>query len=154
MENAKTAISVAENTENKKPGRTKLSRVYSKIQKGVLTVNVMFTMIMLSAVNAFAAAEGGGSDFGNAGEAEFNKVIEFFATWIGRIGLVVGFVGAVMFALAIKNDDAEAKTRGLMTLASGFVVFAVTQALGLFTGMDGGTAGAVDMISHLITFAA
>lgn len=53
-------------------------------------------------------------------------------TWIGRIGLVVAFVGGIMFALAIKNDDAEAKTRGLMTLASGFVVFALTLSLDLF----------------------
>ncbi len=45
---------------------------------------------------------------------------------------MVAFVGGVMFALAIKNDDAEAKTRGLMTLASGFVVFALTLSLDLF----------------------
>ena len=37
-----------------------------------------------------------------------------------------------MFALAIKNEDAEAKSRGLMTLAAGFVVFAITGALDLF----------------------
>ena len=127
MENTKTAISVAENTENKKLGRTKLSRVYGKLQKGILTFNTMVIMWMLSSVTAFA--EGG---LGNEGVDQFNNVIDFFATWIGRIGLVVGFVGAIMFALAIKNDDAEAKTRGLMTLASGFVVFAVTQALDMF----------------------
>ena len=37
-----------------------------------------------------------------------------------------------MFGLAIKNDDADAKTRGLMTMASGFVVYAVTFALDMF----------------------
>ena len=78
----------------------------------------------------------GGSSGGGGGsvdgEAAFNSVIGFFATWIGRIGLVVAFVGGIMFALAIKNDDAEAKTRGLMTLASGFVVFALTLSLDLF----------------------
>ena len=93
-------------------------------------------MLMLSSITAFAddAPAGGAGSFGDGGVEQFNSVIEFFATWIGRIGLVVGFVGAIMFGLAIKNDDAEAKTRGLMTLASGFVVFAVTQALSLFTG--------------------
>lgn len=153
MENTKTALSVAENTENKKKlGRTKLSRAYGKIQKGILAFHTMIIMWMLSSVEAFAA-----DDFGNAGEAEFNKVIDFFAVWIGRIGLVVGFVGAIMFALAIKNDDAEAKTRGLMTLASGFVVFAVTQALNLFMdagGTAGGTDAAVDMVSNFVMFAA
>ena len=132
MENTKTAISVAENTENKKLDRTKLSRVYGKLQKGILTFHTMIIMWMLSSVTAFAEGESGGAGLGNEGVDQFNNVIDFFATWIGRIGLVVGFVGAIMFALAIKNDDAEAKTRGLMTLASGFVVFAVTQALDMF----------------------
>ena len=68
----------------------------------------------------------------DAGVEQFETVIDFFATWIGRIGLIVGFVGGIMFALAIKNDDADAKTRGLMTLAAGFVVFARTQAVDMF----------------------
>lgn len=89
-----------------------------------LTVTV--TSAIALAVPAFAESSSGD------GEAQFNTVINFFATWIGRIGLIVGFVGAVMFALAIKNDDADAKTRGLMTLASGFVVFAVTKAVDMF----------------------
>lgn len=139
MENTKTALSVAENTENKKKlGRTKLSRAYGKIQKGLLTFHTMIIMWMLTSATAFAEDAGaGGGGLGNEGVDQFNNVIDFFATWIGRIGLVVGFVGAIMFALAIKNDDAEAKTRGLMTLASGFVVFAVTQALDMF--MNTGT---------------
>ena len=84
-------------------------------------------------VATVTAPSGGTSGSGTVdGEAAFNSVIGFFATWIGRIGLVVAFVGGVMFALAIKNDDAEAKTRGLMTLASGFVVFALTLSLNLF----------------------
>ena len=134
MENTKTALSVAENTENKKKlGRTKLSRAYGKIQKGILAFHTMIIMWMLTSVNAFAddPAPGGGG-ISDKGESQFWEVVTFFATWIGRIGLVVGFVGAVMFALAIKNDDAEAKTRGLMTLASGFVVFAVSMSLDLF----------------------
>lgn len=71
-------------------------------------------------------------------DAMFNNTVGFFATWIGRIGLVVAFIGAVMFGLAIKNDDADGKTRGLMTLISGIVVFAVTKALDLF-GLTTGT---------------
>lgn len=99
-------------------------------QGGNSSNGYMVTMTMVSAVTAFA--EGGGGGGAVDGEAAFNQVIGFFATWIGRIGLVVAFVGGVMFALAIKNDDAEAKTRGLMTLASGFVVFALTLSLNLF----------------------
>lgn len=85
------------------------------------------------AVPAFAAGGGSGGGGGNVDpDAAFGNVVGFFATWIGRIGLVVAFVGAIMFGLAIKNDDADGKTRGLMTLISGFVVFAVTKALDMF----------------------
>lgn len=118
-------------TVNKRCGKVKgfFSALNSKRKKMWLAFTTALTMGMMSAVTAFADDGGIG---GNAGEAQFNAVISFFAVWIGRIGLVVGFIGAVMFALAIKNDDADAKTRGLMTMASGFVVFAVTQALSLF----------------------
>lgn len=114
--------------------RNPLARFFSaahrKCRKIITTVTTMVTMATVSAVPAFAEGEGEGGVVD--GEAAFNQVVGFFATWIGRIGLVVAFVGGVMFALAIKNDDAEAKTRGLMTLASGFVVFALTLSLNLF----------------------
>ena len=116
--------------------RNPLARFFSgakkKCRKVITTVSTMVTMAMVSAVTAFAEGEGGGGGGTVDGEAAFNQVIGFFATWIGRIGLVVAFVGGIMFALTIKNDDAEAKTRGLMTLASGFVVFALTLSLDLF----------------------
>ena len=116
--------------------RNPLARFFSgakkKCRKVITTVSTMVTMAVITAVPAFAEGEGGGGGGTVDGEAAFNQVIGFFATWIGRIGLVVAFVGGVMFALAIKNDDAEAKTRGLMTLASGFVVFALTLSLNLF----------------------
>lgn len=106
-----------------------VSAVNAKRKKIAITVTTAMTMQMMTAVNAFAEAA---TPAGGDGEAMFNAVIGFFATWIGRIGLVVGFIGAIMFGLAIKNDDADAKTRGLMTMASGFVVFAITKALDLF----------------------
>ena len=114
------------------PVKRFLSAVNAKRKKVMLSLSTMVTMAMVSTVSAFAEGEGGGGGGSVDGEAAFNSVIGFFATWIGRIGLVVAFVGGVMFALAIKNDDAEAKTRGLMTLASGFVVFALTLSLNLF----------------------
>lgn len=113
------------------PVKRFLSAVNAKRKKVMLSLSTMVTMAMISTVSAFAEGEGGGGGSVD-GEAAFNSVIGFFATWIGRIGLVVAFVGGIMFALAIKNDDAEAKTRGLMTLASGFVVFALTLSLDLF----------------------
>lgn len=110
--------------------RTKDFFMSLKRRKDKLAMRLTAAFISTAALAspAFAAGSGGAG----AGDAQFMAIIEFFATWIGRIGLIVGFIGAIMFALAIKNDDADAKTRGLMTLASGFVVFAVTQALDMF----------------------
>ncbi len=98
-------------------------------------IAVSFISAAAFAAPAFAAGGGGG---GVDPDAAFNNIIGFFATWIGRIGLVVAFIGGVMFGLAIKNDDADAKTRGLMTLVAGLIVFAVTKSLDLF-GLTGGT---------------
>lgn len=133
MENNNTTLTVQGKEQKKNPVSRFFSAVNAKRKKIMLTLVTMVTMSMMSAVTAFAApADSGGGDGTVDGEAAFNEVIGFFADWIGRIGLVVAFVGGIMFALAIKNDDAEAKTRGLMTLASGFVVFALTLSLNLF----------------------
>ena len=132
MENNITTLPVVGNRQTAK--RNPIARFFSvanrKRKQIITSVTTMVTMAMATAVSAFA--EGNGEGGAVEGEAAFNEVAGFFATWIGRIGLVVAFVGGVMFALAIKNDDAEAKTRGLMTLASGFVVFALTLSLDLF----------------------
>ncbi len=107
-----------------------------KEKKARFTAQMITYFVSALAFAAPAFAEGGGD--GVDPDAAFNNIIGFFATWIGRIGLVVAFVGAIMFGLAIKNDDADAKTRGLMTLVSGIVVFAVTKALDMF-GLTGGS---------------
>ncbi len=104
----------------------------AKKEKLAAKIAVCFISAASLAAPAFATSSPGTGGSAGAGDDQFLTVINFFATWIGRIGLVVGFIGAIMFGLAIKNDDADAKTRGLMTLASGFVVFGVTQALDMF----------------------
>ena len=78
--------------------------------------------------DAGGAAAGGGGE----GDAAFTKVVDFFATWLGRVGALVAFVGGIMFALAIKNNDAEQKQSGLLTLVAGFVVVALCNAKNLF----------------------
>lgn len=107
-----------------------------KEKKTKLAARLATYFVSAAALAAPAFAEGGGGDVDP--DAAFNNLIGFFATWIGRIGLVVAFIGGVMFGLAIKNDDADAKTRGLMTMVAGLIVFAVTKSLDLF-GLTGGT---------------
>ncbi len=131
MENKKVLIPGEKKRTN--PVKRLITAAVGKCRRLMLTVTTMITMSLMTGISAFADdTSGGGSGEIVNGEAAFNSVISFFADWIGKIGLVVGFVGGIMFALAIKNDDAEAKTRGLMTMASGFVVFALTLSLNLF----------------------
>ena len=104
----------------------KRSRAVRRITVGMM-VTMMFTSLF--GITAFADAGTGGGD----GVATFNTVIEFIVDWVARIGLVVGFIGAVQFALGFKDDSADGKTRGLMCLASGFIVFAVSKAYSMFT---------------------
>lgn len=79
-------------------------------------------------------AEGGGASLDNQtdGDTQFKSVLTFFVKWIKRVGLLVAFVGGVMFALAIKNNDAEQKQTGLLTMVAGFVVAALCGAVGMF----------------------
>ncbi len=130
MENNNTTLTVQGKEQKKNPVSRFFSAVNAKRKRLMLSLTTMLTVGLMSTVTAFADDTSGGEIVD--GNAAFNSVIGFFADWIGKIGLVVAFVGGIMFALAIKNDDAEAKTRGLMTLASGFVVFALTLSLDLF----------------------
>ena len=83
-------------------------------------------------VVASAAGGAGGAGGGTGAEAAYQSTIEFFITWIRRVGMMVAFVGAIMFALAIKNDDAERKQAGLITMIAGFVVAALCAASSMF----------------------
>ena len=84
-------------------------------------------------VAAAGGAAGGGSGSGStSADTSYTSVVNFFVTWIRRIGALVAFVGAVMFGLAIKNNDAEQKQQGLLTMVAGFVVVAVTAAITMF----------------------
>lgn len=66
------------------------------------------------------------------GDDQFESVVRFFVKWIKRVGLLVAFVGGVMFFLAMKNNDADQKQAGLLTLVAGFGVAALCQAVDMF----------------------
>jgi hypothetical protein len=91
-------------------------------------IGVMATLLTLT---ASAAAPPAAPAPGTA-EATYQTVINFFITWLTRIGMLVALVGAIMFGLAIKSNDAEQKQAGLLTLVAGFVVAAVCGAAGMF----------------------
>lgn len=128
MENKiKPAVQTAKN-----PVKSFFSALTAKRRKISLSITMMLTTMMLTAASAFADDTSGGGGGSGEAEAMFDKTIVFFADWIGRVGLVVAFVGAVMFGFSVKSDDPEGKQRGLTTMVAGFIVFAVTKSLNLF----------------------
>ena len=117
----KTATGVAKTA---RIGKVATARKFTKILT-VITV-MTFMLAMFTMVASAAAPAGGGA------EATYQTVINFFITWLTRIGMLVALVGAIMFALAIKSNDAEQKQAGLLTMVAGFVVAAVCGAAGMF----------------------
>lgn len=99
--------------------KAKNRRYMMKLVSRIATVVMTVCMIAAMSVTAFAV-DGSTND-----ATSFNTVVDFIVTWVQRIGYVIGFIGAVQFGLAFKNDDADGKQRGLMTLASGFIVVAI-----------------------------
>lgn len=58
--------------------------------------------------------------------------IAFFETWITRAGGLIAFIGAVKFALGMKNDDAKEQLLAVLTMVSGFMIQAAVGDLGIF----------------------
>ena len=100
----------------------KTMRSVRKITAGLMAASMAASLM---GITCFAAD-------GGEGVETFNTVVEFIVDWVARIGLVIGFIGAVQFAMGFKDDSADGKTRGLMCLASGFIVFAVAKAYDMF----------------------
>lgn len=65
-------------------------------------------------------------------DSTFQTVINFFITWLRRVGAVVALVGGIMFALAIKDNNADQKQTGLMTMIAGFAVVAICVGADMF----------------------
>lgn len=127
----KEEIALSNNILVKMSVQRDLSTKFHKIKKVGLSIMTMLCMFCMCAMPCFAEGKGGKSS-ADAGLSQFNNVINVLATWIGRIGLVIGFVGAIQFAMGIKDSDADSKSKGLMTLASGFVVFGICTAYDAF----------------------
>ena len=67
-----------------------------------------------------------------SGTESIDSFINFACDWLTKIGGVIALVGGVMFALGWQREDAEGKSRGLMTLMAGFMLVAIAQSKNLF----------------------
>lgn len=97
----------------------KINKLKEKIT--VLTGGIVSTFLMfITQVQAASNTE------------SIDSFINFACDWLTKIGGVIALVGGVMFALGWQREDAEGKSRGLMTLMAGFMLVAIAQSKGLF----------------------
>lgn len=87
----------------------------------ILSGSILSTFIILN--NRVLAESNTGS---------IDSFINFACDWLTKIGGVIALVGGVMFALGWQREDAEGKSRGLMTLMAGFMLVAIAQSKNLF----------------------
>ena len=63
---------------------------------------------------------------------EFQSIMRFIGSWTGRVGAIAAFIGAIMFGLSIRNNDAGQKVGALKTIAAGGITISVSAMLWSF----------------------
>ena len=101
----------------------KIKNLFRKFRENVAGIGTtaMGTLI-LAETRVFAASN----------TESIDSFINFACDWLTKIGGVIALVGGVMFALGWQREDAEGKSRGLMTLMAGFMLVAIAQSKNLF----------------------
>lgn len=100
-----------------------IEKVKTSRKKIVSLSNIVLMSLILGTTPVYAAG---------SNTSSIDGFITFVCDWLLKIGGVVALIGAVMFALGWQRDDAEGKSRGLMTMMAGFMVIAISQSKGLF----------------------
>ena len=101
-----------------------------KIKQIFKNLKEKLTVIGITAIGTLILAEE--KVFANSNTSSIDSFINFACDWLIKIGGVIALVGGVMFALGWQREDAEGKSRGLMTLMAGFMLVAIAQSKGLF----------------------
>ena len=105
----------------------KMENLLRKVKETVKTKKIQAAMLLYAVFAPIGKAYAT-----NAADAKWTAVIGFLLPWIQRLGGVVILLGAIEFGLAFKNDDAEAKTKGLRTVIAGCIVLAVGVSSSIF----------------------
>lgn len=101
----------------------KIKKLYRKLKEKVTVIGTTITgTLILAETRVFA----------DSNTQSIDSFINFACDWLTKIGGVIALVGGVMFALGWQREDAEGKSRGLMTLMAGFMLVAIAQSKGLF----------------------
>ena len=101
-----------------------------KVKNILKKLKEKFTVIGTTAMGTLILAES--KVFANSNTSSIDAFINFACDWLTKIGGVIALVGGVMFALGWQREDAEGKSRGLMSLMAGFMLVAIAQSKGIF----------------------
>jgi fumarate reductase subunit C len=104
-----------------------MNKLTSNVKKNAVKVvsglNVVLCTLILTTSKVYAL---------ESNTSSIDTFITFVCDWLVKIGGVVMLIGGVMFALSWQRDDAEGKSRALMTLMAGGMVAGIGVSKGLF----------------------
>lgn len=104
-----------------------MNKLASVVKNGVVKVvsglNIVLGTLILSTTRVYAI---------DSNTSSIDTFIDFICDWLVKIGGVVMLIGGVMFALSFQRDDAEGKSRALMTLMAGGMVAGIAVAKSIF----------------------
>lgn len=109
--------------KEEKKMKKQVIKVKNSFGKVVSSINIVLCALLFSTTKVSAA---------DSNTDSIDGFIVFVCDWLLKIGGVVALVGAVMFALGWQREDADGKSRGLMTMMAGFMIVAISQSKGLF----------------------
>lgn len=105
-------------------------------------MSASFTPIAFSSLNKSAAIsvppylkmqqQQPGGMTNTTADTAYKNVVEFIIKWLRRAGFLVGFFGGGMLLLSIKNEDADGKQRGILTMIAGFGLAALCIGASMF----------------------
>lgn len=101
-------------------------------EKLIKVKNQMVYLFLLAACGLIPVGASTEIIFADDGSGNFNNFIQFLAGWLIKIGAVVAMIGGIQIAIGFKQDDPDAKVRGVMTLAAGFMVVGIGNAPSIF----------------------
>jgi hypothetical protein len=97
-----------------------------KTNKKTLVALAVLGATLTTATIGFALP-GGGAD-----TTMLDNLFAWLCKWVGRIGMIVAFFGAIQTCLGFYRNDPDGKVSGLKTLASGFMVYGISISPDLF----------------------
>lgn len=59
-------------------------------------------------------------------DTEFQALQDFISKWLAKLGGLALFLGAILFALGMKDNDAHGKVTGVKTIATGGVIIGLS----------------------------